>query len=339
MGSKEAAMRILVTGGGGFLGFAIVQMLNARGDDVVVLCRGHYPSLDALQVKTVRGDVADLSAVQKASQGCQAIIHCAAMAGMWGAYEAYHLVNVVGTENVIAACRYHNIPKLVFTSSPSVAYGREGSEGGDESLPYPPSYESHYSATKAHAERAVLAANDQHLSTCALRPHLIWGPNDNQLVPRITDRARRGRLRIVGDGLNLVDSIYVDNAAEAHLLALDRLEPGAACAGKAYFLSQDEPLPISDLVNRILDAAGLPACNKYLSLRTAHRLGAVFETVYSFLGIRSEPVMTRFLAYQLATPHWFDISAAKRDLGYQAKIGIDDGMNRLRDYLTVNSQG
>jgi len=330
-------MRILVTGGGGFLGFAIVQMLHARGDDVVVLCRGHHPQLDELNVTTVRGDIEDLSAVSNTANGCDAIIHCAAKTGMWGAYKLYHSVNVVGTDNVITACRSHNIQKLVFTSSPSVAYDLDGSEGGDESLPYPQTCQSHYSATKAAAERAVLAANDRQLSTCALRPHLIWGPRDTQLVPRIIERAEKGRLRFVGDGRNLVDSIYIDNAATAHLLALDRLEPGATCAGKVYFLSQDEPLQISDLINRIVAAAGLPACNKYISLRAAHKVGAVFEAVYSLFGIKSEPPMTRFLAQQLAAPHWFDISAAKRDLGYEPNISISEGIDCLRDYLSAAS--
>ena len=330
-------MRILVTGGGGFLGFAIVQILIARGDDVVVLCRARHPQLDELKVITILGDIAILSTVRDAADGCQAVIHCAARTGMWGAYNLYHSVNVVGTDNVITACRSHNIRKLVFTSSPSVAYDQDGIEGGDESLPYPQSYQSHYSATKAAAERAVLAANDRHLSTCALRPHLIWGPRDTQLLPRIIDRARKGRLRFVGDGRNLVDSIYIDNAAEAHLLALDRLQPGAACAGKVYFLSQDEPLQISDLINRIIGAAGLPACNKYISLRAAHNLGAVFEAVYSLFGIKSEPPMTRFLAQQLAAPHWFDISAAKRDLGYQPNVNISEGIDRLRIYLSASS--
>ena len=332
-------MRILVTGGGGFLGSAIVRILYARGDDVVVLCRGRHPQLDELNVTAVRGDIADLSAVRDAADGCDAIIHCAARIGMWGAYKLYHSVNVVGTDNVITACRSHNIQKLVFTSSPSVAYDLDGSEGGDESLPYPRTYQSHYSATKAAAERAVLAANNRQLSTCALRPHLIWGPRDTQLVPRIIDRARKGRLRFVGDGRNLVDSIYIDNAAAAHLLALDRLEPGATCAGNVYFLSQDEPLQISDLINRIIGAAGLPACNKYISLRAAHNLGTVFETVYSLFGIKSEPPMTRFLAHQLAAPHWFDISAAKRNLGYQPDVSISEGIDRLRNCLSTTGAG
>ncbi len=331
-------MKILVTGGGGFLGFAIVRILIARGDHVVVLCRGRYSALDEINVATIRGDIADASAVREAADGCQAIIHTAAKAGMWGAYDLYHRTNVVGTENVIAACRHHHIPKLVFTSSPSVAYDQDGSEGGNESLPYPGSYQSHYSATKAQAERAVLAANDQALSTCALRPHLIWGPRDTQLVPRLIDRARKGRLRLVGDGRNLVDSIYIDNAAEAHVLALDRLEPGAPCAGNVYFLSQDEPLPISELINRIIAAAGLPACNKVISLQAASILGALFEVVYALLRIRREPPMTRFLAHQLATPHWFNIDAAKRDLGYQPGVSISEGMDRLRNYLSATSR-
>ena len=235
-------MSILVTGGGGFLGFAIVRLLVARGEEVVVLCRGQYAELADLGVTTIQGDIADKALVLRAVKGVDAIIHTAAKAGVWGAYQQYYDTNVVGTHNLIAACRQHGVGKLVFTSSPGVAYGSEGCEGGDESLSYPKEYPAHYPATKAEAERAVLAANDNALSTCALRPHLIWGPRDNNLVPRIIDRARRGRLRLVGDGRNIIDSIYIDNAAEAHILALDRLQPDADCAGKSYFLSQDEPV-------------------------------------------------------------------------------------------------
>lgn len=328
-------MKVLVTGGGGFLGFAIVQMLIARDDEVVVLCRGEYPALVALGVTVVRGDIAEPDIVLEAARDCLAVIHTAAKTGMWGAYKLYHAANVSGTENVIAACRHHQISRLVYTSSPSVAYDQEGSEGGDETMDYPGSYHSHYSATKAEAERAILAANDEMLSTCALRPHLIWGPRDTQLTPRLIDRARKGRLRLVGDGQNLIDSIYVDNAAQAHLLALDLLTPQASCAGKAYFLSQDEPLQSADLINRILSAAGLPPCHKTISLRAATFLGALFEAVYSLCGIKSEPPMTRFLAHQLASPHWFNISAAKKDLGYRPTITIDGGIERLRTWINA----
>jgi nucleoside-diphosphate-sugar epimerase len=327
-------MKVLVTGGGGFLGFAIVRMLVERGDDVVALCRNHYPELDALSVKTLQGDISDQAFVQYAMTGMDAVIHTAAKAGMWGAYKDYYATNVTGTKNLIKACRQHGINKLVFTSSPSVAYDTEGCEGANESLPYPPHYQAHYSATKAEAEQAVIAANDSNLSTCALRPHLIWGPRDTNLTPRIIDRARRGRLRFVGDGQNLVDSIYIDNAAEAHLLALDRLGPDAACAGKVYFLSQDEPIQTSTLINRILDAAGFPPCDQYISLRAANAVGAVLELIYTLLRIRREPLMTRFLANQLATTHWFNISAAKRDLDYTPGKTIDEGIELLRQWYS-----
>ena len=326
-------MKVLVTGGGGFLGFTIVQMLVARGDEVIVLCRSEYPALAALGVTVIRGDIAQPDIVIKAAKDCHAVIHTAAKAGMWGSFELYHSANVSGTENVIAACRHHQIGRLVYTSSPSVAYDREGSEGGDERLEYPGSYHSHYSATKATAERAILAANDQKLSTCALRPHLIWGPRDTQLMPGLIDRARKGRLRLVGDGQNLIDSIYVDNAARVHLLALDLLTPQAACAGKVYFLSQDEPLQSADLINRILSTAGLPPCQKFISLGAATFIGTLFEILYSIFRIKSEPPMTRFLAHQLASPHWFNISAAKKDLGYRPDITIDEGIERLRTWM------
>ena len=250
-------MNALVTGGGGFLGGAIVRLLRQRGDSVRSLARGDYPGLRDLGVEQIRGDLADPEAVRRAVEGCDVVFHVAAKAGIWGPFEDFHRINVEGTRNVIAACRATGSRRLVYTSSPSVVFDGRDMEGVDESAPYAERFEAPYPATKAEAERLVLAANDADLATVALRPHLIWGPGDNHLVPRIIARARAGRLRRIGRRPNLVDSIYIDNAAEAHLLAADRLAPGAPIAGRAYFISQGEPRPLWDLVNRILRAAGV----------------------------------------------------------------------------------
>ena len=245
-------MKVLVTGGGGFLGGAIVNRLIQRGDLVVSLARGDYPALRALGVETIRGDVADPDSTLRAVEGCDAVFHVAAKAGIWGPRDEFVRANVDGTRNVVEACRAQDVGKLVFTSSPSVVYGGGDLEGVDESTPYPDHFDAFYPETKAEAERIVLRANGPELATVALRPHLIWGPGDNHLIPRIIARAKAGRLRRIGDRLNRVDSIYIDNAAEVHLQALDRLEPGAPPAGKAYFLSQGDPWPLWDLVNGIL---------------------------------------------------------------------------------------
>lgn len=326
-------MKALVTGGGGFLGGAIIGRLVARGDQVRSLARGDYPALRALGVDTIRGDVAAADDVLKAVEGVDIVFHVAAKAGVWGRRSEFVRANVEGTRNVVEACRRNGIGRLVHTSSPSVVAGPHGLEGVDESTPYLSRYDAPYPETKAQAERLVLGANGPELATVALRPHLIWGPGDNHLVPRIIDRARRGRLRRVGDGSNVIDATYIDNAALAHVLAGDRLGPGAACAGRAYFIAQGEPIRLWELVDRILHAAGLPPLRRSISPGAAKRIGGAMELVYRALRLRGEPPMTRFLAEQLGTPHWFDLSASRRDLGYEPEVSTAEGLGRLADWL------
>lgn len=326
-------MRALVTGGGGFLGSAIVRMLHERGDQVRSFSRSVYPALAALGVEQVSGDLGDPAAVTSAAQGCDIIFHVAAKAGIWGSYDAFYQANVTGTANVLEACRANGIARLVYTSSPSVVFDGSDVEGGDESIPYPASYEAHYPRTKALAEQMVLAADSPALSTVALRPHLIWGPGDNHLVPRILAKGRAGRLRRIGKRPNLVDTVYVDNAARAHLLAADRLVPESPLSGKAYFISNGQPLPLWEMVNRILAAANLPPVRRTIPPRLAYTIGCVCEGVWGLLRLAGEPPLTRFVAHELSSAHWFDISAARRDLGYRPEVSIDEGLERLREWL------
>jgi nucleoside-diphosphate-sugar epimerase len=209
-------------------------------------------------------------------------------------------------------------------------------EGGDESLPYPLRYEAHYPKTKALAEKLVLAANSPQLATVALRPHLIWGPGDNHLVPRILARGRAGKLRRIGDRPNRVDTVYVDNAARAHLLAAERLAPGSPPAGRAYFISNGQPLPLWEMVNRILAAADIPPVTRSISPKLAYTIGCICESLWCLLRLPGEPPMTRFVAHELSSAHWFDISAARRDLGYQPDVSIDEGLAILRHWLQAN---
>jgi len=322
-------VRALVTGGGGFLGLAIVRILRARGDDVRSFSRDAYPALEQLGVETVRGDLADEAAVLRAARGRDIIFHVAAKTGVWGSTESYHRANVVGTDNVLAACSAEGIQRLVYTSTPSVTFAGTDQIGVDESAPYAERHLSAYPRTKAIAERRVLESNGADLATVALRPHLIWGPGDPHLVPRILDRARSGRLRLLGNRSNEVDSVYIDNAADAHVLAADRLASDSVVAGKSYFISQGEPLPLADLLNRILAAGGLLPVKRRVPEGAAYFLGALLETVYGLLSIETEPPMTRFVARQLSTAHWFDISAARRDLGYEPAVSLAEGMERL----------
>ncbi len=332
-------MKALVTGGGGFIGGAIARRLLERGDEVRSFSRGAYPELARLGVECLCGDLADAGAVAAAVEGRDTVFHAAAKAGVWGSRAAYECANVLGTQNVIDACRRHGTRRLVFTSSPSVVFAGEDQEGVDESAPYPVRFIAHYPRTKAAAERLVLAANGPALSTVALRPHLVWGPGDNHLVPRVIQRGRKGQLRMVearGAPSKLVDSTFIDNAASAHVAAALRLKPGAAAPGKAYFITNGEPRPMKDLLNGILRAAGLPPVVRTVSPAFAYAAGAVLEGLHGILrltGVDAEPRMTRFVARQLATAHWFDISAARRDLGYEPQVSVAEGMRRLEAWL------
>lgn len=326
-------MRVLVTGGTGFLGRAVVERLAARGDAVRVLARGERKVDLPPGVEFRRGDVANAVDVADAAASCDAVIHTAALAGIAGRTRDYVRANVEGTRNVLEACRVHGIRRLVHTSTPSVVFDGKDMEGVDESVPLATRFEAAYPATKAAAERLVLEANRAELATVALRPHLVWGPGDHHLVPRILSRARSGTLRLVGDGRKKVDSTYIDNAAGAHLLALDRLAPGSPVAGRAYFISNGEPLPIGDLIQRILAAAGLPPVRRKVSPRVAILAGRMLEVAHAVLGRDGEPRMTRFVARELSTAHWFDISAARRDLGYEPRVSVDEGMRRLEAWI------
>lgn len=324
-------MTILVTGGGGFLGKAVVRLLLEQGHAVRSFSRGTYPELVEMGVETHQGDLADYVAVDDAINGCDAVIHCAAKAGVSVDYLSFFAPNVLGTQNVLDACKRRDVSKLVYTSTPSVTFAGEDQDGIDESTPYPAKFNAHYPRTKAAAEGLVLQANSPTLSTVALRPHLIWGPGDTQLIPRIIERARAGRMRFIGPGLKLIDATYIDNAAHAHVLALQQLTPEARCAGKPYFITNDEPMTFADVINGILAAAGLDPVSKSTSPRIAYALGALLEAAYVVLKRPGEPPMTRFVARQFATAHWYNISAAKQDLGYDILVSMEEGMRRLAD--------
>ena len=327
-------MKVLVTGGAGFLGTALCQALLARGDEVRSFQRTHSAALDAMGVVQVLGDLADADAVHRACEGQHAVLHNAAKAGAWGSYASYFDANVRGTEHVIAACRAHGIRQLVYTSTPSVTHsGRMPVQGGNEiDTPYGSGFKAPYPATKLIAEKILLAANDASLATVALRPRLIWGPGDTQLLPRLVDRARAGRLRFIDGGHNRMDTTYIDNAAQAHLSALDHLHPGSACAGNAYFISNGEPMPARDIVNALLRSAGAPEVDKSIPYPLAYAAGAVLEVAWRMFSLSGEPPMTRFLAEQLSTPHWYDISAAARDLGYRPQVSVAEGLRRTADW-------
>lgn len=325
---------ILVTGGGGFLGGALVRRLVQTGARVKSFSRGFYPDLDVLGIEQIQGCLQDLSAVTAACEEVDLVFHTAAKAGGWGKYQDYFDINVTGTEHIIAACRQNRVSRLIYTSSPSVVFDHLDKAGIDESAPYAKTFQTHYPATKALAEQAVRRAGREDLLTISLRPHLIWGPGDNHLVPRILKRAKR--LRRIGDGKNLVDTTYIDNAAEAHLLAARKLKDNSALSGKVYFISQGEPIPLWDMVDEILRAAGKEPVKGCVSPRVAWLAGACLEGIHKLLKLSREPFMTRFGATELATSHWFDITAARVDLDYRPLISTKEGLARLAAWLRQN---
>ncbi|MFT5372019.1 MAG: nucleoside-diphosphate-sugar epimerase [Lysobacterales bacterium] len=325
-------MRVLVTGGGGFLGSAICAALRTRNDEVISYQRREASHLLPLGVYSIRGDLGNLEQLKRDSRGCDAVIHTAGKAGVWGDYESYYQANVLGTENVILACRANAIPNLVYTSSPSVVHGGGDIEGGDESLPYPKRFSSPYPATKSLGEQLVLAANNDLLKTTALRPHLIWGPGDPHLLPRLMAKAASGKLALPG-GEKLIDTIYIENAAQAHIQALDVITQNGPACGKTYFISNDEPLPQAEIISRLLDAAGMPTEITRVAPWIAKTAGFVAQNIWKLLRLESEPPVTRWSAKQLSTAHWYDISAAKKDLGYTPAISIEEGLERLRQHF------
>ena len=346
---------IFVTGAGGFLGNAICRLLRLANIKVTGFARGSYPELTQMGVNMQQGDITDFVRLKEAMQSCDLVFHVAAKAGVWGNKEDYFEPNVQGAENIIQACQELAITRLVYTSTPSVTFAGVDEAGINESQPYATNFLNFYSESKALAEQKILAASTSFnqstvqdsqkgsqlvkspvklLKAVALRPHLIWGPNDPHLVPRVLERARAGRLKLVGKEDKLVDTIFVDNAAYAHILAaIDLSKINSHCSGKAYFISNDQPITMAAMLNNILNCVDLPPVTKRVPSTVAYAAGATLEWVYKILNKKQEPIMTRFVAKQLSTSHYFDISAAKKDFGYMPLISIEEGMKLLKQSL------
>jgi 2-alkyl-3-oxoalkanoate reductase len=336
----ERTVSTLITGAAGFLGRHIVVQLLARGQQVTAFCRtapsndGELFGPESSRVQIVTGDIREAAAVEAATRGVETVFHAAGVAGLSGPWRHYQKNNVEGTYNVIAACRRNRVRRLIYTSSPSVVFTTADQSGVDESTPYTKRWLCHYPHSKALGEQAVLAANGADgLLTCALRPHLLWGPSDRHLLPRLLARARAGQVRRVGNGKNLIDIVYVENAAAAHLQAADALREDSPVCGHAYFISQGEPVNCWQWVNDLLALASLPPVEQSMSFSAAWRSGVALEATYRLLRLRAEPPMTRFLAAQLGREHWFDISAARRDFGYRPLVSTAEGMRRLKGWL------
>ncbi len=327
-------MKVLVTGGGGTVGKSIIRGLINRNYTITSLARRAYPELEKLGVEQLEVDIRDYEKVKPALVDKDAVFHVAAKVGLWGKYDEFHSTNVIGTENIIKACTVNQIKYLVYTSSASVVFDGKNIVNGNESLPYPSIPISNYTETKALAEQLVLKANCSSLKTLSLRPHLVWGPGDNHIVPGILRRAKAGTLRQIGANEYYIDTTYIDNLCDAHLCALDALSNSIAADGQAYFISNDEPIKIWDFINSILKAHGMSPINKKLSVRSALAISWCLENYHKIFLPNKEPALTHFAVNEVITSHWFDIYKAKKTLSYHPKVSIEQGLKNLSQYIT-----
>lgn len=328
--------KYVVTGGGGFVGKALCKMLRSRGAEVVAIARGEYPELAKMGVTLVRSDIAAPGPeFHKAFSGADAVFHVAAKVDMWGPWKDFYRINFEGTRNVLQSCRTAGVKRFIFTSSPSVIADGKDLCGVDESIPYPREFHAFYPQTKSMAEKLVLEAHGHDgMATIALRPHLIFGPGDTNLIPTILERARAGKLMQIGSGENLSDFTYIDDCVAAHLCALDALERDQSLGGRAYFISQGRPMRLWDFVNRIVTASGLAPIKRRVPAWVARAIARTSEAVCRLFTPTSEPLLTRFLVSEMATSHYFDISAARSKLGFSPRFTVEEGL-RLTFATTV----
>jgi nucleoside-diphosphate-sugar epimerase len=321
-------MKVLVTGGGGFLGCYIVEMLQKRGYLVRAFGRRPQPILESRGIEFIRGDISFSDDVDKAVCGSDAVFHVAGRAGLDMDYQAYYNTHVVGTKNVVEACQRHRVQRLVFTSTPAVVFNGQDLSGGDESLPYQFDFPWYYAQTKAMAEKYVLEHNSPRLKTVALRPHLLLGEGDPHLMPQILQCAKNRKLQIVGEGNNRVDITFVANAAHAHLLAFDALEQGKI-GGKAYFIGQERPIVLWEFIGSVLERLKLPALERRISFKKAYQMGYMTESFYRMFRRSKMPPMTRALAVALSKDHYFSHERARVDFGYVPQVTIEQGLDGL----------
>lgn len=325
-------MKCLVTGAGGFIGGNITRRLLKLGHEVVTFQRGNYPELNQSGGTHLQGSITQKELLMDAMKEVDAVFHVAALAAISGPREDFEQANVLGTRNVIEACKANGVQRLIFTSSPSVVFDGKDQIGIDESEPYPSFYLADYPRTKAIAEAEVIAANSDQFWTISLRPHLVWGPGDRHLFPRIIERARHGKLKLVRRHGMKIDACYIDNAVDAHICAMNQIATNPDCRGKAYFVSNGEPTSPEDLINSFLSCAEMNPIRPSVSPLLAKAAGWLIENIYKTPFFSGEPPLTRFVAHQQSTSHWFDLSAAMRDLDWKPTISTAVGIERLRQH-------
>ena len=334
MFSAHKNLPVFITGASGFIGGKLAERLLSNGRRVRTLARRPLPELEKLGAEVISGDLDDTAALQRGCTGVGTVFHVAGRVGVWGSDADFFRVNVDGTRNVLTACRTAGVPRLVYTSSPSVVYNGKDLAGVDESAPLCTAAPCAYPTSKAAAEKIVGDATGQALTTVSLRPHLVWGPGDKNVVPRVLALAKAGRLKIIGSGRNMVDVTHITNVVDAHLLA--EQASASAVGGKAYFITNGEPVVLWDWINNLLRGLGHSGITKHVPLPVAYAAGGLMEALWRVLPLKGEPPMTRFVAKEMATDHWFDISAARRDLGYTPRVTMAAGTAELIEHLKAS---
>jgi 2-alkyl-3-oxoalkanoate reductase len=335
----------LVSGVSGFVGKALTLRLLELGHSVIGISRQQVDSLVEKRLIHIQFDLNnDINELKEALNkvlsrhslgGIAAIFHTAAKVDVWGRYEEFYNTNYNGTLKLLDLAKELQIERFIYTSSPSVVAGGSDLLGVDESCPYPVSYNSFYPATKSLAEKLVLSSNTDLLKTISLRPHLIFGPGDNHLIPTIIEKARSNRLKVIGDGENLTDVCFITDCVSAHLAAYQALGVNTQAAGKPFFISQGEPVRLWDWINQILEIFDLPPITKKISPFFAKGAASTAEWVSRFF-YRGEkpPSLTKFLVSQMSTNHYFNISAAKRELGFHPQYSVKEAIKLTRDYYS-----
>jgi nucleoside-diphosphate-sugar epimerase len=324
-------VKVLVTGASGLMGGGVAAALVAAGLEVTTFQR--RPSgVDG--ARDVRGSLDDPAAVSAAVAGAEGVVHLAAKVAISGPEAEYQAVNVEGTRALLAAARAAGVTRFVQVSSPSVAHLGAALVGEGAGPASPEHARGPYARTKAAAELIALAADAPGFAVTAVRPHIVWGPGDTQLVERVVNRSHQGRMVVVGDGAALIDSTYVDDAVDALVAALERAE-APEVRGRAFVVTSGEPRTVGELVSRMAIAGGAPAPSRRVPLRVARVAGGVVEVLWAGLrraGVEAaaeEPPLTRFLAEQLGTAHWFDQRETRAALRWTPRVGLDEGFARL----------
>jgi nucleoside-diphosphate-sugar epimerase len=264
--------------------------------------------------------------------GCDVVVHGAARVGILGTWNEFYNTNVVGTQNILSAARSLGVARIVHVSTPSVAHVGHSLVGAVATPAVTGHKRAFYAESKAIAEIEALNANNHSCAVVAIRPHLVWGPGDTQLVGRIVQRAEANRLAMVGSGDALIDSAYISNAVSALVAAVDAVQVGAPCAGKAYVIANGEPRTVRELMQKICDAAGVPFHPKKVPLPVALAVGSLIERIWPRIG-KGEPPLTRFVAEQLGTAHWFDPRPALEELKWSPAVTLDEGFLELHEWF------